>query len=45
MGYEEHASIRRPSSCNTQRMDHIYKDSNNHSETNLYLHYGDMTDI
>ena len=37
-GYEVHGIIRRSSSFNTQRIDHIY---NNH---NLKLHFGDMTD-
>ena len=37
-GYEVHGIIRRSSSFNTQRIEHIY----NHS--NLTLHYGDVTD-
>ena len=37
-GYEVHGIIRRSSSFNTQRIDHIY----NHK--NLKLHFGDMTD-
>jgi GDPmannose 4,6-dehydratase len=37
-GYEVHGIKRRSSSINTERIDHIYDDSN------LYLHYGDLTD-
>ena len=41
--YEVHAIRRRASSFNTQRIDHIYKDS--HSKgAKLFLHYGDLTD-
>jgi GDPmannose 4,6-dehydratase len=43
--YEVHGLIRRSSSFNTQRINHIYKDPHNHSETNLNLHYGDVTDM
>lgn len=35
-GYEVHGIIRRSSSINTGRIDHIYKD--------IHLHYGDVTD-
>lgn len=42
-GYEVHGIIRRSSSFNTGRIDHIYKDP--HIETNrLFLHYGDVCD-
>ena len=42
-GYEVHGLIRRSSSFNTDRIDHIYQDS--HSEhPNLFLHYADLTD-
>ena len=42
-GYEVHGIKRRASSFNTQRVDHIYKDS--HEENvNFHLHYGDLTD-
>ena len=44
-GYEVHGLIRRSSSFNTQRVNHIYKDPHNHSETNFQLHYGDVTDM
>jgi len=37
-GYEVHGIIRRASSFNTQRIDHI------HDDENLHLHYGDLTD-
>ena len=37
-GYKIHGLIRRSSSINTQRIDHIF------SNKNLKLHYGDMTD-
>lgn len=42
-GYEVHGLIRRSSSFNTQRINHIYDDP--HSRTNLHLHYGDVTDM
>jgi GDPmannose 4,6-dehydratase len=42
-GYEVHGIIRRASTFNTQRIDHIFQDP--HEENvKLYLHYGDMTD-
>lgn len=42
-GYEVHGIIRRSSSFNTFRIDHLYqnKDILNHQ---LFLHYGDLTD-
>ena len=41
-GYEVHGIIRRASSFNTQRLDHIYEDP--HSEgARLYLHNGDLS--
>jgi GDPmannose 4,6-dehydratase len=42
-GYEVHGLIRRASTFNTERIDHIYQDPH---ETNpkLYLHYGDLLD-
>jgi GDPmannose 4,6-dehydratase len=39
-GYEVHGLIRRASTFNTQRIDHIYRDP--HNGGNLYLHYGDL---
>ncbi|NJL86705.1 MAG: GDP-mannose 4,6-dehydratase [Leptolyngbyaceae cyanobacterium SM1_1_3] len=42
-GYEVHGIIRRTSTFNTDRLDHIYVDP--HSEgAKLFLHYGDLTD-
>jgi len=42
-GYEVHGIIRRASSFNTHRIDHLYKDR--HLKDNrLFLYYGDMTD-
>lgn len=42
-GYEVHGIIRRTSTFNTDRIDHIYEDP--HSEhARLFLHYGDLTD-
>ena len=42
-GYQVHGIIRRASSFNTQRIDHIYKDPHI-PDRNLILHYGDMSD-
>jgi len=42
-GYEVHGIIRRSSSFNTQRIDHLYTDPH-HPNTRLFLHYGDLTD-
>ena len=42
-GYEVHGVIRRSSSFNTARIEHLYKDP--HEKGNmLHLHYGDITD-
>jgi GDPmannose 4,6-dehydratase len=42
-GYDVHGLIRRASSFNTQRIDHLYVDP--HSPVaRLFLHYGDLTD-
>jgi GDPmannose 4,6-dehydratase len=41
-GYEVHGIIRRASSFNTDRIDHIYQDPH-FPEAKLYLHYGDLT--
>ena len=41
-GYEVHGVIRRASTFNTQRLDHIYKDPHNGAKVNLHLHYGDI---
>ena len=42
-GYEVHGLIRRSSTFNTSRIDHLYQDPHN-SEINFILHYGDITD-
>jgi GDPmannose 4,6-dehydratase len=42
-GYEVHGLIRRSSSFNTDRIEHLYKDPH-HPETRLFLHYGDLVD-
>jgi len=42
-GYEVHGIIRRSSSFNTKRIDHLYKDPHER-DVNLFLHYGDLTD-
>ena len=42
-GYEVHGIIRRASTFNTSRLDHIYQDPHLES-TKLHLHYGDLTD-
>ncbi len=42
-GYEVHGLIRRASSFNTQRIDHIYQDPHV-DDRRLHLHYGDLTD-
>ena len=40
--YIVHGVIRKSSSFNTSRIDHIYVDP--HNNTNFFLHYGDLTD-
>lgn len=42
-GYEVHGLIRRASTFNTQRIDHLYVDPHD-SNAKLFLHYGDLTD-
>lgn len=42
-GYEVHGIIRRSSSYNTGRIDHLYQDLHK-SGVRLFLHYGDLTD-
>ena len=41
-GYEVHGLVRRTSSFNRGRIEHIYKGKKRNSE--LFLHYGDLTD-
>jgi len=40
--YIVHGVIRKTSSFNTSRIDHLYIDP--HNKTNFFLHYGDLTD-
>ncbi|MBV9391864.1 MAG: GDP-mannose 4,6-dehydratase [Verrucomicrobia bacterium] len=42
-GYEVHGIIRRASSFNTARIDHLYQDPHVHG-VRLFLHYGDLSD-
>lgn len=42
-GYEVHGIIRRASTFNTHRIDHIYVDPHN-LNARLFLHYGDLSD-
>jgi GDPmannose 4,6-dehydratase len=42
-GYEVHGIIRRASTFNTERIDHLYRDPHaNGEKVHLYLHYGDL---
>jgi GDPmannose 4,6-dehydratase len=41
-GYEVHGIIRRSSTFNTSRIDHIYEDPHR-ADRHLYLHYGDLS--
>lgn len=43
LGYEVHGIIRRSSTFNTKRIDHLYKDLHL-KDAKLFLHYGDLTD-
>ncbi len=42
-GYEVHGILRRASTFNTDRIDHMYRDPHD-PEARLFLHYGDLTD-
>ncbi|MDB9496097.1 GDP-mannose 4,6-dehydratase [Spirulina major CS-329] len=42
-GYEVHGIIRRTSTFNTDRIDHLYVDPHD-EDARLFLHYGDLTD-
>lgn len=42
-GYEVHGIIRRASTFNTKRIDHLYQDPHE-GDVRLFLHYGDITD-
>lgn len=46
-GYEVHGIIRRSSTFNTERIEHLYIDNllkDQHNKQKIKLHYGDMTD-
>ncbi|VIO87483.1 Uncharacterized protein BM_BM2907 [Brugia malayi] len=44
-GYEVHGIIRRSSSFNTARIEHLYSNPiTHHADSSFTLHYGDMTD-
>ena len=42
-GYEVHGLIRRASTFNTRRIDHLYRDPHDKGDVRLYLHYGDVS--
>ncbi len=42
-GYEVHGLIRRSSTFNTDRIEHLYRDPHD-PQAKLFLHYGDLTD-
>jgi len=42
-GYEVHGVIRRASTFNTERIDHLYRDPHE-PDVRLLLHYGDLSD-
>jgi GDPmannose 4,6-dehydratase len=42
-GYEVHGMVRRSSSFNTERIDHLYRDPHEPG-VHLFLHYGDLND-
>src|SRR2546429_6964326 len=42
-GYEVHGLIRRASTFNTERIDHVYQDPHD-PDRRLFLHYGDLAD-
>ncbi|MEM7783868.1 MAG: GDP-mannose 4,6-dehydratase [Planctomycetota bacterium] len=42
-GYEVHGIVRRSSTFNTTRIDHVYRDPHD-PDAKLFLHYGDLTD-
>lgn len=42
-GYQVHGIVRRSSSFNTERLEHLYKDPH-HPDRRLILHYGDLVD-
>jgi len=42
-GYEVHGTVRRSSTFNTERIEHVYRDPHEH-DVRLHLHYGDLND-
>jgi GDPmannose 4,6-dehydratase len=42
-GYDVHGIIRRASTFNTNRVDHIYRDPHNGEKARMRLHYGDLS--
>jgi GDPmannose 4,6-dehydratase len=42
-GYEVHGIVRRSSSFNTNRIDHLYRDPHE-QDVRIFTHYGDLTD-
>jgi len=42
-GYEVHGIVRRSSSFNTERIEHLYRDPHL-PDTKMFLHYGDLSD-
>jgi len=42
-GYQVHGVMRRASTFNTSRIDHLYNDPHG-GDTNFFLHFGDLTD-
>ncbi|XP_046691630.1 GDP-mannose 4,6 dehydratase isoform X3 [Silurus meridionalis] len=43
-GYKVHGILRRSSSFNTGRIEHLYHNPQTHTGGNMTLHYGDLTD-
>merc|ERR1712071_236674 len=43
-GYEVHGIVRRSSSFNTGRIEHLYADTRTHRQDAMHLHYGDLFD-
>jgi GDPmannose 4,6-dehydratase len=42
-GYEVHGVVRRASTFNTERIDHLYRDPHD-AAARLFLHHGDLAD-
>ena len=42
-GYDVHGIIRRASTFNTNRLEHLYRDPHNGEKVKMRLHYGDLT--